>query len=134
MTHAERSRPIWKAWSLLWLALFLSAGELAQGQSSAVSEDAIRAALVQHLTLFVEWPAWKMDASHVQFNVCLIGSDPIGPALSEAFRGKPVLQKAVVVIHLQAADKVQDCHLLYVGANARREIQHSLAGLEQRPC
>lgn len=102
-----------------------------QAQGTSASEDSIRAALVQRLTLFVEWPAWKMDASHPQFNVCLIGSDPIGPALSEAFRDKSVLQKNVVFTHVQRLDQALDCHLLYVGSNATREVQRDSETLER---
>jgi hypothetical protein len=102
----------------------------AQAQSAAGTEDSIRAALVQRLTLFVEWPEWKMDASHPQFNVCLIGSDPIGPALSEAFRDKSVQQKTVVFTHVDRLDRALDCHLLYVGSNASRQVQRDVATLE----
>lgn len=127
---ARRCKSIW-AGSCLLLCNLLDASSVGRAQSASASEDMIRAALVQRLTLYVEWPEWKMDASHARFNVCLIGSDPIGPALNAAFRDKSVLLKSVVVTHVQSVDKAQDCHLLYVGANARREVQRDVANLEQ---
>lgn len=127
----QRKQNVQRLLQCLTVCAALAPSLNSQAASTAASEDSIRAALVQRLTLFVEWPEWKMDSSHNQFNVCIIGSDPIGPALSQAFHDKSVLQKSVVVTHLQRVDKAQDCHVLYVGPSARRDVEREFAALEQ---
>ncbi len=88
--------------------------------------------MVQHLTSFVDWPPAKLDATHSQFTVCLLGAaDPVRSALEVAFRNHTVLSKPVVVQRLTAVDRVDACHLLYVGAGGRKEFLHLLPALQQ---
>ncbi len=116
------------ALGLLFSSIFACPALRAQ---SAASEDDIRAAMVQHLALFVDWPGWKMDTSHPQFNVCLLGSDPIAPALIQAFRDRTVMNKPVNVQRVRATDKLEGCHVLYIGAGGRKEFVHTIAALQQ---
>ncbi len=102
-----------------------------RAESTFASEDDIRAAMVQHLTMFVDWPPWKMDAAHQQFNVCLLGTDSIGPALENVFRNKMVNSKPVIVQRVETGAKLDGCHLLYLGSGLKRDFQRSLPALEQ---
>lgn len=112
------------------LALLGGVDSLAADTVSASAEE-VRAAMVQHLTLFVGWPPWKMDAGHPQFYVCLLGDDAIGPSLENAFRNKAVDSKPVVVQHIEATGKLDACHVLYLGAGSKKQFQRELPALEQ---
>ncbi|MGI4830581.1 MAG: YfiR family protein [Janthinobacterium lividum] len=103
----------------------------ADAQTTAVSEDDLRAAMVQHLTSFVDWPPAKLDATHLQFTVCLLGADPIRSALEAAFRNHTVSSKPVVVQRLSTTDKVDGCHVLYVGGAGRKDLLRLLPALQQ---
>ena len=87
--------------------------------------------MVQHLTSFVDWPPAKLDATHPQFTVCLLGADSIRAALESAFRNRTVLSRPVVVQRLAATDKFDSCHLLYVGSGGRKDFLRLLPVLEQ---
>lgn len=87
--------------------------------------------MVQHLTSFVDWPPPKLDAAHPDFIVCLLGADAVRPALEGAFRNRTVLSKPVVVQRLTATDKVDACHLLYIGGGGRKEFLRLIPALEQ---
>ena len=98
---------------------------------SLISENELRAAMVQHLTSFVDWPPSKLDATHPQFNVCLLGAESIRVALEAAFRNRTVLSKPVMVQRLDRTDKVNGCHLLYIGSAGRKDFLRLLPALEE---
>lgn len=104
---------------------------VAPAQSATASEDDLRAAMVSHLPLFVEWPAAKTDPAHPQFHVCLLGADPIAPVLESAFRASSTVAVPVVFSRVAASDKLEACHLLYIGAGARGSFAHLLPALMQ---
>ena len=115
--------------AMIFLLCGLLLPVLASGQSA--TEDDLRAAMVSHLPLFVEWPAAKTDAAHPQFHVCLLGADPIAPVLEAAFHNASVLSAPVVFSRLNATDKLDMCHLLYIGTNARGSLAKLVPQLAQ---
>lgn len=65
---------------LLLFAILTAASSQGPAESASADEYEIRAAMLMNLTKFIDWPAWKLDASHPQFLICILGPDPIGPA------------------------------------------------------
>lgn len=115
---------------MLLLLLALRRSALCEAQSPTATEDDLRAAMVQHLTSFVDWPPAKLDAAHPQFTVCLLGADPQRPALEAAFRNRTVSSKPVVLQRVTAEDKMEGCHLLYIGAGGRKSLPRLLPALQ----
>jgi len=117
--------------SFALLLLLVPCATRAEAQTATAGEDEIRAAMVLHLMLFVDWPASKMDSAHPQFVVCVLGADPIRPVLESVFRDKIVASKPVVVERHSANDKLDGCHVLYVGFNARKDFLRQVPALQQ---
>ena len=84
-----------------------------------------------NLTKFIDWPASKLDATHPDFVVCLLGSDPIGTNIDALMEGKTVQSKPVVVKHLTSIDSATACHILYESAGSRKGVAHALGELEK---
>ena len=116
---------------LLLLVCSLILPVLSPGQTPSATEDDVRAAMVSHLPLFVEWPAAKTDAAHPQFRVCLLGADPIAPALEAAFHNAATLPIPIVFSRLNLSDHLDGCYLLYIGTGTRGNIYKLLAELAQ---
>ncbi len=102
-----------------------------RAQTSSATEDDVRAAMVSHLPLFVEWPTAKADATHAQFRVCLLGADPIAPALEAAFHNVATLPMPIVFSRVSLSDHLESCYLLYIGAGTRGNLSKLIAGLAQ---
>lgn len=117
----------------LILQVALGAFLIPQGHAQARSagEDELRAAMVSHLPLFVDWPPDKLDPTHPAFRVCVLGVDPITPALEFAFRNAGSLKGPVTVGTVGISDKLDQCHLLYVGASIRGVLEKTLPALQQ---
>ena len=124
------ARPPAPRWFLRFVLLFLLVTSRAYAQTP-VTEDDLRAAMVQHLTSFVDWPPAKLDATHPQFTVCLLGGEPIRAALEAAFRNRTVFSKPAIVQRLAATDKIDGCHMLYIGSASRKDFLRLLPALEE---
>lgn len=120
---------LWSAPLAALRGTFLGAATAA-AQSTTANEDDLRAAMVSHIPLFVEWPAGKTDPSHPELHVCLLGADPIAPVLEAAFRATS-RTTPVVFARVSPSDKLDTCHLLYIGAGAHGTFAHLLPGLVQ---
>jgi hypothetical protein len=107
---------------VLLLVLPCFAGPHSLGQNASADEYEIRAAMLFNLTRFIEWPSWKMDSGHPEFDVCILGSDPIGPELDSSLRNKMVGSKPLVVRHLSSAEAASACHILYISAGERKSL------------
>jgi hypothetical protein len=110
------------AFALLLLLPWLCAEPLCS-QNKTADEDAIRAAMLFNLTKFIEWPSWKLGASHPEFSVCVLGSDPIGLELDNSLRNRMVGSKPLVVRHLAAPEAATGCHILYVSGGESKKLR-----------
>ena len=125
----ERRR--YRSLVLITLVCKLAVPFVSQAQTSSASEDEIRAAMVSHLPLFVQWPATKTDPAHPQFRVCLLGADPIEPVLEAAFHNVSTLPMPVVFSRVSLSDHLEACYLLYIGVGTRGNLFKLIAGLAQ---
>jgi len=88
------------------------------------SEYEVKAAYIYHFTQFIQWPESAFDEDTSTFNICLMGGNPFGGALSPIikrnYNGHPfslVFPTDPTVIHR--------CHILYLNdltSNRESEI------------
>ncbi len=97
-----------------------------RAQTGSADEYAIRAAMLLNLAIFIEWPAVKLDASHPQFVVCILGVDPIGLYADRFLATQVVVGKPVHIAHLENLDTAGSCHILYVGAAEMKKQNRAL--------
>ena len=125
-SSASRARNIF-----LLLSISLLSARCTFAQKASADEYEIRAAMLFNLTRFIDWPAWKLDATHPEFDVCLLGANPIGTSIDALMQGKTVQNKPVVVKHLTSIDNATACHILYESAGARKGVAHASGELEK---
>lgn len=123
--------------AMCWLPRFISAAvviavasiaPVAHAQASA-DESGIRAAMILNIARFIEWPAWKMNADHPQFVICILGSDPIDGYAGKLLEHQNVGSKPTLVKHLNSTDSVSSCHVLYASVADRRVLSKLQAEL-----
>jgi hypothetical protein len=101
-------------------ASIVMAGVPAAGaaESQGADEYRVKAAIVYNLAKFVEWPAESFTGPTDPLNVCVLGVDPFGPALDDAFRGHLVGGRTVTV--RRTADVEPGCHLLFISRSEQK--------------
>lgn len=127
-TPRLRFAPRWLGFLLFGTGLLVPA---ASAQTHSASEDDIRAAMISHLPLFIDWPSGKADPVHPTFNVCLLGSDPIRLSLESQLQNKTMLSMPVVIQRVTAKDYLEGCYILYISAAAKNDLPRLLPALEQ---
>ena len=110
----------WPLLVVLAMLAWLCCGAVASAQHAA-NESSIRAAMVVNMARFIGWPAWKSDAEHPQFVICILGADPI-EHYSASLEHQTIDSGPVVVRHLTANEPVNSCHVLYIGVAQRKRL------------
>jgi YfiR/HmsC-like len=108
---------------VLFASLCCSAQPAAQVSGS---EDDIRAAVLFHLTQFVEWPG-KYEAQ--PYRICIAGSAPTSIALEHLVEGKSVRSHPIRVEQIAGPTEVRGCQIVFIAACARLRLQQYLISL-----
>ncbi len=96
----------------------------------ARSEYELKAAYLYSFGRFVEWPAGDPRASG-DFIICVLGSDPFGPALDATVSGVTLRGRKVVGRRLSTAAGAADCHILFISASEERQLETIVGSLAQ---
>ncbi len=99
----------------LALALLCAAPVLAIGQDSL--EYPVKAAFLVKFGAFVDWPAAAFASPASPLQLCLIGDDPVGPALERAASGQQIGGRAIEVRRLKAVRPDSGCHIVYLASS-----------------
>ena len=101
------------------------------GDRVRAHEYELKAVFLQKITRFVDWGTEA--AVDRPFVVGVLGDDPFGDALEEAFRAGPAHGRSVVVRHFPDADDLEPCQLLFVGRSEADDLCGILRRIEGEP-
>jgi hypothetical protein len=83
-------------------------------------EYRVKAAILYNLAKFVDWPADAFGAATAPMHVCVLGVDPFGAAIDEAFKGHQVGGRSVVVRRITQVDLA--CHVVFIASSEKKRI------------
>ena len=96
-------------------------------------EYEVKAVFVYNLTNFIAWPAEAFGPQRNQFRLAIVGKDPFGPLLDQLVGDEMVQGDYPIVIQRVAdIDELEDCHLLFVSASAKRQWPRIFAKVKER--
>lgn len=111
--------------------LLAGGGESAHAQGGQPSEYDVKAAFLYNFARFGEWPSGAF-ADGRTLRLCVIGSDPFGPALS-AIAGKPVGTRIVEILRLDPGDDARRCQIAFIGGGNPAAAMQIVRRLERLP-
>lgn len=107
--------------------LFLSLGWCAQSSAQvSLSEDQVRAAVLFHLTEFVEWPE---EDEGQPYRICVAGSAPASVALEHFVEGRTVGSHPIQIQQIAGPTETRGCHVVFVARCAKPRLQQYLISL-----
>lgn len=116
--------------TLLTLLLVLAPlAARAQAAAGAVSEYAVKSALLFKLPRFVYLPRFEGGTS---VTLCVLGQNPFGGAL-EKLAQTPIDGRAVQVRKLASAGEVGECDFVFVAASEAAHLKATLDKLGEQP-
>jgi len=98
-------------------------------QEGPVDEYKLKAAILYHLTQFVEWPDSAYPDPHAPINLCIIGQDMFANSIISAIPKENDSGRPVLVRHIQSAAEIQGCHILYISSSERKTAAHIFSAL-----
>jgi hypothetical protein len=101
------------------LAHILNPGS-AVGQEDSVDEYKLKAAMLYHLTQFVEWPETAYLDRHSPILLCILGRDPFANSLPSSISTETNTGRLVLIRHLQSDVEIPGCHILYISSSERK--------------
>jgi len=116
--------------SLVLSVLFLAA---AAPQEREAPEYEIKAAFLYNFASFVEWPSSAFPDKESPFTVGVLGQDPFGSGLEEAFKGKTVNGRRIAVRRGSDVKELGACQVLFVSASEKERAAKILEALKGRP-
>jgi len=91
------------------------------------SEYRVKAALVEKITRFVEWPFEKSSEDTNSFNIGVLGNSPILPFLEELSHKKTIKNRTVKIIHFTHYPAKESVNVLFISKDMRKKLKIILA-------
>ena len=90
-----------------------------QLSAQAPSEYQLKAAFIFNFLQFVEWPAETLQSPNAPITLDIVGEDPFGPEIDNAFRNKTVNGHPVVINRMTTWDPQRFSHVVFVCRSER---------------
>jgi hypothetical protein len=84
------------------------------------TEHQVKAAFLFNFANFIEWPPAALGPAGTPLRVCIIGADPFGGALDDAFRDQMVQGRSVQVVRGETLEAMGRCHILFLPQSEQR--------------
>ena len=110
-----------------WLAPALRA------QEASAPEYQVKAAWLLNFTRFIDWPRESFAKPGDPIVVGVVGKDPFGAHLENAFAGKTVQGRPVLIKRLTADQNLKPCHLVFLSTAEKKRHRELLDRLKHAP-
>ncbi len=123
----------------LFLALPCAWYLRAQTTAGKPTEFDVKAVYLSNFGRFVEWPPAPEQpaqpgseppaAGPEPFNICVIGSDPFGPALDRALAGENINRAPLIPKRISRVQDAPGCRILFIAVSEDKQMRSILGGL-----
>ena len=114
-------------------ALLSALAASAAVQAGAPSEHQVKAAFLYNFANFVQWPDGALGPPGAPLRVCVVGTDPFGGALDDAFRDQVVQGRPVQIARGGSLAAVGRCHIVFLSQSEQRRWPELLKELGGTP-
>lgn len=80
----------------------------------------------------IEWPDSTPESDSDSFNLCLLGNDPFGQALSSIQNKKVAGHPLIIQRHIELKD-ASKCHILFISRSEKKQLANVLNFIKQYP-
>lgn len=126
----------------MWLVLAIASpvrsddsaeSSAAQAGAPLSSEYSVKAAFLFNFARYVKWPKSVLGEKNAPLIVAVLGKNPFDRILEDAFKGKRVGERELVVKYFETLDSMKDCHMLYVPQGEESGLDQVRAKYLDRP-
>jgi hypothetical protein len=92
-----------------------------------VSEAQVKAAFLCKFGFFIEWPVAAFPSTDAPLTLCVVGTDPFGPALDEIAKSQKVGARPITLRRIPSIARDSGCHIAYI-ATLSAQTKQDLRG------
>jgi len=92
----------------------------------------VQAVFLFNFAQFVDWPDSAFHGPKDPLVVGILGDDPFEDFLDEVVKGESVRDRPIVVKRFKRVEDIQECHVLFIGANEASLLDGRLGSLKER--
>jgi hypothetical protein len=112
--------------------MLIGAPALGQDQPPSLAQE-VKAAYLDKLGAFVEWPAAAFAAPAEPARLCVAGDDPFGDLLVQAVHGQRIASHPILVVRLDRVERGSACHILFAAGSPRQSVADVLEKVRGTP-
>ncbi len=90
-------------------------------------ENVVKAAYIERITRFIEWPSGESLAAGDQFVIGVYNEDELYNTLIEVFNKKLIKEHIVKIISIKSPEQIKGCNLCYISQKGKPVINSILA-------
>lgn len=87
--------------------------------SGQYNENIIKAAYIERITRFIEWPGKDNSLLHDNFIIGVFDENEFYNTLINVFKEKPIKDHKVTIITIQSPEQINTCNLCYISDKAK---------------
>ena len=114
------------------LAWGLVPDRVSGGEAATDLESRVKAAYLLNFLNFVEYPEVP-DAPGKAHTICVLGEDPITPALEEGARIQTAKGRLMRIRPISATNQAAGCHILFLAQANRRHLRSAIEPIQNSP-
>lgn len=118
--------------AVLALCVLLRAQDGARAEEPS-QEYKVKAAFIQKLIQFVDWPGNAFEGDQSPIVICVLGENRFGDALEEAVRGKVINGRSVSVTYRARGEEMPRCQVLFVSSSENGRLEEIFRAVDGKP-
>jgi hypothetical protein len=119
--------------AMLWILALSPLSPAAGAEQPVYDENRVKAAFLLKFVQFIEWPQEAFQQSGGTLVITVAGSDAVQAGLVQLLADRAGQGRPIVVRPLKTADDAARTHILFIGADAKSQIEQYRASMGGRP-
>lgn len=127
--HRNCAPTVFRVLPLLLVCLLLTTANTFAAVAQTAGEYQIKAAFLQNLAKFIDWPPDTFADPRDPFVICVLGQDPFREELDMAVKGRTVNNRQYLVKRVSKVQDIANCQIVFVSASEKKHLEPILARL-----
>lgn len=103
----------------LFAVTFILQLVIIKSSSAQYSADVLKAAYLERITRFIEWPLNHVVKDTTVFTIGVYEDSDFIAALTEVFKDKTIKSKKVIIININIPDQLRNCDICYISEKGK---------------
>ena len=115
---------------ILWLVVALPTEVQSQSESQ---EYALKAAFIEKLCRFIDWPDIHSGTDSSQFVISVLGKNPFGDFLEKLATSQRIKGRTVKVVYHSNVSEIKGCNVIFIPSTEKSRLKQIIEYTKSQP-